>query len=236
MQSEKSFSSPKKFDDASLFSRTYSRTTVLVVTFTHHPHPRPATTSSATFIAMAGGGLCLGIWKALTGNRPYYERRKGSYSLYDVTADGSRVYRNADVAALATGPYTGCDTVYDVFEYAISKNGSRPAMGEREIVQVSGEEREFEGSVSNHSGCQKMDKIVWCSRANKPAGSLVWHLARYPCLGVILRWRRRRPRRAKRVVRIDTTRERKRPRRWLGSPQFLSLKSSFLPSSRAIQG
>ena len=85
---------------------------------------------------LAGGGICLGLWKALTGNRPHYERRKGSYSLYDVTSTGDRVYRNADVEDLAETPFAGCHTIYDVFEYAISKNGNRQAMGEREIIKV----------------------------------------------------------------------------------------------------
>ena len=86
--------------------------------------------------AIAGGGICLGLWKALGGNRPYYERRKGPYSLYDVASTGDRVYRNADVETLAETPFAGCHTVYDVFEYAISKNGNKNAMGEREILQV----------------------------------------------------------------------------------------------------
>ena len=42
--------------------------------------------------------------QALTGNRPYYKRREGPYSVYDVTPDGQRVYRNADVAELAETP------------------------------------------------------------------------------------------------------------------------------------
>ena len=74
--------------------------------------------------------------QALTGNRPYYKRREGPYSVYDVTPDGQRVYRNADVAELAETPFRGCYTVTDVFEYAISKNGNRQAMGEREIIKV----------------------------------------------------------------------------------------------------
>mmetsp|Transcript_2587 Transcript_2587/g.4069 ORF Transcript_2587/g.4069 Transcript_2587/m.4069 type:complete len:704 (-) Transcript_2587:393-2504(-) len=85
-------------------------------------------------MAALGGGICLTLWKALTGSKPYYERRKGSYSTYDVTSTGARVYRNADVDELKLAPFAGCDTVYDVFEYAISKNGNRPAMGERAIV------------------------------------------------------------------------------------------------------
>lgn len=88
--------------------------------------------------AIAGGGVCLGIWKALTGNRPYYERRKGPYSVYDVASTGDRVYRNADTEELSDTPFAGCHTVYDVFEYAISKNGNRPALGERNIVKVRG--------------------------------------------------------------------------------------------------
>jgi long-chain acyl-CoA synthetase len=74
--------------------------------------------------------------QALTGNRPYYKRREGPYSVYDVTSDGQRVYRNADVAELAETPFRGCHTVTDVFEYAIAKNGNRPAMGEREILRT----------------------------------------------------------------------------------------------------
>jgi hypothetical protein len=77
------------------------------------------------------------LWKALTGHRPYYEGRGGNYSAYDVTSTGERVYRNADVGELVLTPVEGCHTIYDVFEYAVSKNGNRPAMGERDIVATN---------------------------------------------------------------------------------------------------
>ena len=77
-----------------------------------------------------------GLWRALTGNRPYYPARKGPYSVYDVATTGDFVWRNADAVELADTPFAGCHTVYDVFEYAVDKNGNRPAMGERDVVKV----------------------------------------------------------------------------------------------------
>jgi len=44
------------------------------------------------------------------------------------------VWRNADVPVLQDTPFNGCHTVFDVFEYAVSTNGGRPAMGERSVV------------------------------------------------------------------------------------------------------
>lgn len=45
------------------------------------------------------------------------------------------MWRNADEPQLADTPFAGCHTVFDVFKYAIDKNGGRPAMGERAIVE-----------------------------------------------------------------------------------------------------
>ena len=96
-----------------------------------------ASRTYATFMMgyMVGGGVCLGIYKALAGNRPYYPRRKGPYSVYDTKADGTLVWRNADATDMMETPFAGCNTVYDVFEYAIAKNGNHRAMGERDVLQ-----------------------------------------------------------------------------------------------------
>jgi len=110
-------------------------------------------------MAALGGGICLTLWKALTGSKPYYERRKGSYSTYDVTSTGARVYRNADVDELKLAPFAGCDTVYDVFEYAISKNGNRPAMGERAIVGVRGKKKKNNPATPSVS-CSSRPTVV----------------------------------------------------------------------------
>ena len=57
----------------------------------------------------------------------------GPYSIPETAPTGETVWRNADEPTLADTPYAGCHTVYDVFEFAIARNGGRPAMGERAI-------------------------------------------------------------------------------------------------------
>jgi hypothetical protein len=66
-------------------------------------------------------------------DRPFYPKRDGPYSIPETAPTGETVWRNADEPTLATTPFAGCHTVYDVFEFAIARNGGRPAMGERAI-------------------------------------------------------------------------------------------------------
>ena len=66
-------------------------------------------------------------------DRPFYPSRDGPYSIPETAPTGETVWRNADEPTLADTPYAGCHTVYDVFEFAIARNGGRPAMGERAI-------------------------------------------------------------------------------------------------------
>ena len=67
-------------------------------------------------------------------DRPFYPKRDGPYSIPTTSPSGETVWRNADVPVLQDTPFNGCHTVFDVFEYAVSTNGGRPAMGERSVV------------------------------------------------------------------------------------------------------
>ena len=33
-------------------------------------------------------------------------------------------------------PFPGCDTIYEVFQYALKRNGNRPALGTREHIKA----------------------------------------------------------------------------------------------------
>ena len=69
--------------------------------------------------------------------RPTFSREQpGPFS---VRADPSRpVWTHASVGggALLATPFPGCDTVYATFQYAVAKNGSRPAVGMRTLIKV----------------------------------------------------------------------------------------------------
>ena len=64
--------------------------------------------------------------------RPHYPKRKGDYSVKE-----GDVYRHADYPEFHVAPFPGCHTVYDVFEYAVDKNGNRNALGTRELIQTT---------------------------------------------------------------------------------------------------
>ena len=86
--------------------------------------------------SVMGGGICLAAWKLITGNRPYFPKRKGAYSVKDGASDAT-CWRHADYATMKDEPIPGCKTIYDVFEYAVDKNGNKPAIGERRVLKVS---------------------------------------------------------------------------------------------------
>jgi hypothetical protein len=69
--------------------------------------------------------------------RPVFPReQRGAFS---VRADAARpVWTHASVGAgpLVATPFPGCDTVYATFQYAVAKNGTRPAVGMRALVKA----------------------------------------------------------------------------------------------------
>ena len=80
---------------------------------------------------------CFGAWK-IARSRPHYPHRRGAYSARVDAASGEAVWHHADhVGDFHVEPFVGCDTVHKVFEYAVKVNGTRPAMGEREVLEIS---------------------------------------------------------------------------------------------------
>jgi hypothetical protein len=73
-----------------------------------------------------------------TGHVPSqrYAKHQGPYS---VRADPSRpvwTHSSVGAGALQTVPFPGCDTVFSTFQYAVAKNGTRPAVGQRALIKV----------------------------------------------------------------------------------------------------
>ena len=69
--------------------------------------------------------------------RPVFPREQAGP--FSVRADASEaVWTHAKVGggALATTPFPGCDTVYATFRYAVEKNASRPAVGQRALIKA----------------------------------------------------------------------------------------------------
>jgi hypothetical protein len=74
----------------------------------------------------------------LCGRPTFAREQPGPFS---VRADASRpVWTHPSVkgGALVSTPFPGCDTVYATFQYAVAKNGSRPAVGMRELIKARG--------------------------------------------------------------------------------------------------
>jgi hypothetical protein len=75
----------------------------------------------------------------LCGRPTFAREQPGPFS---VRADPSRpVWTHPDVkdGPLVGTPFPGCDTVYATFQYAVAKNGSRPAVGMRKLIKARGE-------------------------------------------------------------------------------------------------
>ena len=82
---------------------------------------------------------CFGAWK-IARSRPHYKHRAGAYSARVDAPGGEAVWHHADrVGVFHVEPFAGCDTVHKVFEYAVRVNGARPAMGERETLEITKE-------------------------------------------------------------------------------------------------
>ena len=93
----------------------------------------------------AAGGICAALFVKLRMGRPYYPERKGEYSTRSKTSNGLAVWSNADRPSdFSTTPFPGCETVTDVFNYAVRVNGSRPAVGERRIINTETDAKGFE--------------------------------------------------------------------------------------------
>ena len=93
----------------------------------------------------AAGGICAALFVKLRMGRPYYPERKGEYSTRSKTSNGLAVWSNADRPSdFSTTPFPGCETVTDVFNYAVRVNGSRPAVGERRVINTETDAKGFE--------------------------------------------------------------------------------------------
>ena len=93
----------------------------------------------------AAGGICAALFLKLRMGRPHYPERKGEYSVRSKASNGLAVWSNADRPSdFSTTPFPGCETVFDVFNYAVRVNGSRPAVGERKIINTETDAKGFE--------------------------------------------------------------------------------------------
>jgi long-chain acyl-CoA synthetase len=104
----------------------------------------------------AAGGICAALFLKLRMGRPYYPERKGTYSVRTLTNEGDSNNNNAANKKLAcwsnadrpndfsTTPFPGCETVLDVFNYAVRTNGQRNAVGERKILKTEIDQKGFE--------------------------------------------------------------------------------------------
>ena len=83
---------------------------------------------------------CLAGWRAVTA-RPRYAKRRGAYSIRSNASTGAAVWYNADraVGDFRVRPFDGCETVYEVFEYAVRAHRYRKALGEREVLETTKE-------------------------------------------------------------------------------------------------
>ena len=90
--------------------------------------------------ALLGCALaCVGAWR-IASARPRYPKRRGVYSIRRRGRSGEAVWHDADAAdGFHREPFDGCGTVHEVFEYATKKNGPRPALGEREVLETRSE-------------------------------------------------------------------------------------------------
>jgi long-chain acyl-CoA synthetase len=84
---------------------------------------------------------CLAGWRLLTA-RPRYAKRRGAYSIRRDSTNGSTaVWYSADraIGDFREKPFEGCETVCDVFEYAVRTHRNRPALGERDVIETTRE-------------------------------------------------------------------------------------------------
>jgi|TARA_B110000008_G_scaffold267018_2_gene293763 long-subunit acyl-CoA synthetase (AMP-forming) len=90
------------------------------------------------------GCLAVGamLRKCVDARRPRYKKRRGAYSTRTrASADGAVArWHNADLPhakAFRVEPFEGCGTVHEVFEYAVKRHASRPALGERDVEETT---------------------------------------------------------------------------------------------------
>ena len=84
------------------------------------------------------GGIALAaLVLKLRASRPHFKRERGAYSVPESAAPGAP-FRRADKfpGPLATTPFPGCNTIYEVFQFAQRKNAKRRAVGTRAVLKV----------------------------------------------------------------------------------------------------
>ena len=137
----------------------------------------------------------------LCGRPTFAREQPGPFS---VRADPARpvwTHANVGAGALVTTPFPGCDTIYATFQYAVAKNGSRPAVGTRRLLKARRAPRRAQCATScgvraqdappavsgSHAACRApLRRSVFIARAraivlrwrNKPCTPVPWsHLA-----------------------------------------------------------
>ena len=85
----------------------------------------------------AAGGICAALLLKLRMGRPYFPPKKGEYSTRATTSNNLQVWSNADRPNdFAVTPCPGCETVFEVFQYAVRVNGPKRAVGERQLLST----------------------------------------------------------------------------------------------------
>jgi len=110
-----------------------------------------------------------------------YPKQHGPYSVRANPAEP--VWTNAGVGAnaLLDIPFPGCDTIYATFQYAVGKNGNRPAVGTRPLLKARPQPRGTAALSWRSISVTSLRRAALPPPSRRPAcGSAAARRARWP--------------------------------------------------------